>query len=69
MIESRNELDLAGQQHAVAKYVTRHVADSCDSKWIFLSVDAKLTKMTFDRFPRTQCRNTHFLVVVAGRST
>ena len=69
MIEGRDELDFTRQQHAVAEHVTGHVTDAGDRKRLFLSIDAELTKMSLDCFPSSARGDSHFLVVVACRTT
>ena len=67
MIEGCDELDVARQQHAVAEYVARHIADSGDGEVARLGVDTHFAKMPLDRFPRTAGGDAHYFVVVTGR--
>ncbi len=69
MVEGGNQLDLFGQQHAVAKHVTRHIAHTGNGEGFFLDVLADFAEVTFDRFPRTACGDAHFLVIIALRAT
>ncbi len=58
-----------GEQHAVTEHVTGHVTDTDNREVLLLGIDAQMTEVPFDRFPRTTCGNAHFLVVVTGRAT
>ena len=66
MIEGRDEADLLGEQHAVAKDVAGHVADAGHGEGHGLDVDIDLAEMALHRFPRTARSDAHLLVVVAG---
>ena len=68
VVEGRDELDLARQQHAVAEYVARHVADADHGERFFLGVDAHFAEVAFDRFPRAARGDAHLLVVITHRA-
>ncbi len=68
VIEGRDQPDVPGLQHAVAEYISRHVADSGNGKVLLLDVDAHLAKMTLHAFPGAARGDRHLLVVIAGRA-
>ena len=68
MIEGREQLGLARQQHRVAEHVARHVADADDGERRRLGVAAHLAEMALHRFPRAARGDAHLLVVVAART-
>ena len=68
MIECRDQADVFGQQHAVAKHVARHVPYASDGEVGGLRVDADFAEVAFDTLPRTARGDAHFLVVIAGRA-
>ena len=69
MIKCCDQLDLARQQHTVAKHVACHIADPGDREWIFLRIQAHFAEMARDGYPGAAGRNAHLLVVIAGRTT
>ena len=68
VVERRHQLDVLGQQHAVAEHVTRHVADTHDPERLALDVDVHLEEVPLDALPGAARRDGHALVVVAGRA-
>ena len=56
VVEGGDELDVLGEQHAVAEHVARHVADADDREVVVLDVDAELPEVTRDRHPRALAR-------------
>ena len=68
VIERRHQLDVLGQQHAVAEHVARHVADADHGEVLVLDVDADLAEMALDRFPGALGGDPHLLVVIARRT-
>src|SRR6266540_3394105 len=65
VIERGDELDMCGQQHAIAEHVARHVADAHGGEIGHLRVDAHLAEMPLDRLPDAARGDAHRLVVVA----
>ena len=68
MVERRHQPDLPRQQHAVAEHVAGHVADAGDRERRGLDVGAELAEVPLDALPGAARRDTHLLVVVAGRA-
>ena len=68
MVEGSLELNLLGQQHAVAKDVSAHVANTDDGERFALRVATHLSEVALDGFPCTPGGNAHFFVVVADRA-
>ncbi len=68
VVEGGEQPDVLREQQAVAEDVARHVADADDGEVLRLDVDADLAEMPLDTLPSAACRDTHFLVVVAGRA-
>ena len=66
VVEGGHELDLLGQQHAVAEDVAGHVADAHHGEGFGLDVLAHLHEVALDRLPGAARRDAHDLVVVAG---
>ena len=69
VIEGRNQTDVFREQHAVAEDVAAHIADTGDGEVLGLGIDAHLSEMPPDRFPRPLGRDAHHFVVVAHRTT
>ena len=68
MVEYRDKLDVARQQHAVAEHVAGHVADAGDGEVRRLRVHAHFAEVALDRFPGAARGDAHRLVVVADRA-
>jgi len=68
MVEGGPQLDVLGQQHAVAEHVPAHVADADDGEGFSLGIDAQLSEMPFNRLPRTLGGDPHLFVVITDRS-
>ena len=68
VVERRDQPDVAGQQHAVAEHVARHVADPDDREVGRLDVGPELAEVALDRLPRAAGGDAHLLVVVADRA-
>ena len=68
VIEGRHQLDVLGQQHAVAEHVARHVADADHAERLLLDVDVHLAEVALDALPGAARGDRHALVVVAGRA-
>ena len=68
VVEGAEQLDVPGQQHAVAEDVARHVADADAGEVLVLDVLAELAEVALDRFPGAARGDAHLLVVVAGRA-
>ena len=58
----------AGQQHAVAEHVARHVADADHGEVVGVDVDAQGLEVELDRLPGAAGGDAHLLVVVALRA-
>src|SRR5271156_2049223 len=69
MIEGGYELDVRREQHAIAKHVPGHVADSDDGEICRLSIDPQFAEVSLDRFPHTARCDPHLLVVISFRAT
>ena len=69
VVKGCNQPDVLGEQHAVAEYVTTHVADTGDGEILGLGINPHLAEMTPDRLPGTLCGDAHRLVVIADRTT
>ena len=67
MVEGGDQADLLGQQHAVAKDVAGHIADTDHGERFGLDILAHLAEVTLDRFPGAAGGDAHFLVVISGR--
>ena len=52
VVEGRDQVDLARQQHAVAEHVARHVADADDGERARVDVAAELAEVPLARSPR-----------------
>ncbi len=68
VVERQHQLDLAGQQHAVAEHIARHVADAGHCEGLGLCVHAQAAEVALDRLPRAARGDAHLLVVVAHRA-
>ena len=68
VVERRDQLDLVGQEHAVAEHVARHVAAADDGDRLGLHVHPALGEVALDGDPGALRRDPHRLVVVALRS-
>ncbi len=66
MIESRQQADLPGKEHAVAENIAAHVADADDGEGFPLDVPAHFPEMAFHALPGTAGGNTQNLVIVAA---
>jgi hypothetical protein len=64
VIESGQKLDVVREEHAISKYVARHVADPDHGKIGGLGIDPHFAEVPFDRFPGSAGGDPHFLVVV-----
>ena len=64
MIEGGDKPDVLGQQHAIAKNITSHVANAHDREVSHLTVDPELTEMALHRFPNTLGSDAHGFVVI-----
>ena len=53
MVESADQLDVPGQQHAVAEHIARHVADADHREGLGLDILADLAEVALDRLPGT----------------
>ena len=69
VIESGDEPYVLGEQHAVPEHVASHIPDTRNAELSRLGVHPQLPEVSLNRFPSPFCRNSHFLVVVALRST
>ena len=65
VVERRDELDVARQEHAVAEDVAGHVADARDGEVDRLRVDAHFAEVALDRLPGAAGGDAHRLVVVS----
>ena len=65
VVERRDELDLAREQHAVAEDVAGHVADADDRERARVDVAAELAEVPLDALPGAARRDAELLVVVA----
>ena len=65
MIEGCDELNRFGQQHAIAKDITRHIAATDHLDRVFLHIDAHFKEVPLNRNPGPACSDTHGLVVIA----
>ena len=68
VVERGHELEVAGEEHAVAEDVAGHVADADHRDVRRLHVDPELPEVPLDRLPGPARGDAHRLVVVAGRS-
>ena len=68
MVEGGDQLDVLGQQHAIAEHVARHVAHADDREGRRLDVAAELAEVALHRLPGAAGGDAHLLVVVAGRA-
>ncbi len=68
VVKGQHQLDLFGQQHAVAKHVARHVTDAGHGEGCCLGVVAQRAEVAFDCLPGAACGDAHLLVVVANRA-
>ncbi len=66
VVESRDQLDVLGQQHSVAEHVSRHVADADDGEVGRCDVDAQRPEVELDRLPGAAGGDAHLLVVIAS---
>ena len=69
MIKGGHQFDLLGQQHAIAKHVARHVADTDDGERLGLGVVAHLPEVALNGFPAAPGGDAHLLMVVPNRAT
>ncbi len=66
VVERGHQLDLFGQQHAVAEHIAAHIADAHHGKGRCLDILARFPEVPLNALPGTAGGNTHLLVVVAG---
>ncbi len=66
VVEGRDQADVLRQQHRVAEYVARHVADAGDREVLRLGVVPELAEVAPHGLPAAARRDAHVLVVVAG---
>ena len=66
VVERADQLDVTGEQHAVAEHVAGHVANPDNSEVGGLDVGPQLAEVALDRLPGAARRDRHLLVVVAG---
>ena len=66
VVERADQLDVTGEQHAVAEHVAGHVADPDNGEVGGLDVGSQLAEVALDRLPGATGRDPHLLVVVAG---
>ncbi len=65
MVEGSHQLDVLGQQHAVAEDVSAHIADARDSEILCLGIDPHFQEVAFHALPGPAGGDAHGLVVVA----
>ena len=65
VVECSCETNVPGQQHAVAKYVARHITYADYTKILFLNIDTEFSKVSLYRSPRALCGDPHSLMVIA----
>ena len=68
VIKRYQQTNVLGQQHAVAKYIARHVAYACHREGRGLGVVADGAEMPLDSLPGTTRRDTHLLMVITDRA-
>ncbi len=66
VVERADQLDVTGEQHAVAEHVAGHVANPDNGEVGGLDVGPQLAEVALDRLPGAAGRDRHLLVVVAG---
>ncbi len=69
VVKGRDQLDLLGQQHAVAEHVTGHITNAHHRERLALDIAAHFPEMPLHPFPGAARGNAHGLVVVASRTT
>ena len=65
MVKGCHQLNMFGQQHAVAKYVAAHIANTNYTKILLLNIHADFTEVALHCNPGSSSRNAHTFVVVA----
>src|SRR5258708_17855726 len=68
MVEGGYQFGFSGKEHAAAKYVAGHVANTDAGELLSLDVSSQFAKMPLYGLPRSASGNAHFLVVVAVAS-
>ena len=68
VVESQHQPDMRREQHAIAKHVTRHVANAGHAELAGLCIQAKRAEVALHRLPGAARRDAHLLVVVTHRS-
>ena len=68
VVKGRQQLDLLGQQHAVAEHVAGHIAHADHGEGLGLDVLAHFAEVALDAFPGAARGDAHLLVVIAGRT-
>src|SRR6266849_8901685 len=68
VIERSYQLELARQQHAIAEYVTRHIAYAYHRNRRGIEVMTDLVEVPLDRFPCAFRGNAEFFMVIPVRT-